>query len=355
MKKKLIAAAVTVLLCLSFVFSASALSADEALVRKRAYYSGINNTVLLLSNNLGDLSNVQVKRIIVTSHKDFTSEEAVKDAVVSESLEFISTSSVGVAIQFSARDGSYTRDYIFNHFLSAGNSFTLTPLASSNITTSNYNSAVSYLNDSQKFFAPGIAYVNSFGDSYFLDIDLSDYQRAGHSLTLPLPSSSADTTVSLFPLIRKRAYYSGINSTVSLLSKNLGNLRDVQVERIVVASRKDFTSEEAVKENVEQEASAFLSLYTIDVSIQFSASNGSSVQDYLFHHYLPASSVYTLAPMSSPTMEVKNYKNGLSYLSNYGYCIAPGIAYLNVLTDSYYLDIDLTDYQSMGYSLTIPA
>lgn len=368
MKKKFIAAAVTVFLCLSFVFSASALSADEALVRKRVYYPGINNTVLLLSNNLGDLSNVQIKRILVTSPKIFTSEEDVKDYTISEARKNFSLSSISVTIRFSAFNGRSTQDYIFNRYLSLGSSYTLSPLSDSDASVVfNYNSSVSCLSSPSMCIAPGIAYQNLIiYDQYYHDIDLVDYQNLGYSLSVPLQQSSDSSLVSLFPLMRKRAYYPTINHELSLLSSSLGSLKDVQVKRIIIKSLKDFTSCEAVEANIAEETSADTASYTILVDIQFSASDSSGVHDYLFYHYpaagascllLPLTSVTTIAEAlaSDENLVLYNYNSYLSTLSNYGDVLAPGIAYTNLTGDNYYIDIDLTDYQTSGYSLAVAA
>ena len=94
---------------------------------------------------------------------------------------------------------------------------------------------------------------------------------------------------------RKRAYYAGIDSTVQLLSEHLGNLTDATVERIIVTSLRDFTNEEAVKENIQYETSKlFLPGYTVEVTIQFTARENENVQDYIFDHYLPAGTTYNL-------------------------------------------------------------
>lgn len=53
---------ITAIVLLPFILSASALSDDEALVRKRAYYAGIESSLSLLSRNLGTLENVQIQK-----------------------------------------------------------------------------------------------------------------------------------------------------------------------------------------------------------------------------------------------------------------------------------------------------
>lgn len=154
---------------------------------------------------------------------------------------------------------------------------------------------------------------------------------------------------------RKRAYYAGIDSTVQLLSEHLGNLTDATVERIVVTSLQDFTNEEAVKENVQYETSKlFLPGYTVEVTIQFTARENENVQDYIFDHYLPAGTTYNLTCVSNSNLITYNYNNAVSYFSDYGKSIGDGVAKLDVLRTTYYLDIDLSDYRNSGYSLSLP-
>lgn len=154
---------------------------------------------------------------------------------------------------------------------------------------------------------------------------------------------------------RKRAYYAGIDSTVQLLSEHLGNLTDATVERIVVTSLQDFTNEEAVKENIQYETSKlFLPGYTVEVTIQFTARENENVQDYIFDHYLPAGTTYNLTCASNSNLITYNYNNAVSYFSDYGKSIGDGVAKLDVLRTTYYLDIDLSDYRNSGYSLSLP-
>lgn len=154
--------------------------------------------------------------------------------------------------------------------------------------------------------------------------------------------------------LRKRAYYAGIDSTISLLSDKLGNLSNATIERIVVTSLQDFTSEESVKENVQSEAGR-LTRYTVEVTIQFSAQDGNNVQSYIFDHYLPAGTACNLTPASKSNLTTINYSLTIPYLSDYGYLVGTGIAYVPTFTGNFYhLDIDLNDYTSNGYSLTLP-
>ena len=154
---------------------------------------------------------------------------------------------------------------------------------------------------------------------------------------------------------RKRAYYAGIDSTVQLLSNHLGNLTDATIERVVVTSLQDFTSEDAVKANVQYESDKFLlSGYTVEVTIQFSAKEGESKQEYLFDHYLPAGTLYDFTPASNSNAITFNYNSTVSYLSDYGKLIGNDIAKLDILRTTYYLDIDLNDYKNSGYSLALP-
>lgn len=202
MKKKVFASIISLIFIFSCVISAFALTDDESISRKRAYYSGINSTISLLSNNLGTLHDIHINRIVITSLKDFTSESAVKENVLSESSSLNLSYSVLVAIQFSASDGNTSQDYLFSHYLAAGSNYNLLPLSSSDLTIYNYNNALSYFNDYGKSIGTGIAYLNSLGERYFLDIDLNDYQNSGYSLSIPIVQSSVSvesTTASVAP------------------------------------------------------------------------------------------------------------------------------------------------------------
>jgi hypothetical protein len=351
MKKSIAALALSVMLCFVCIISASAvseLSPDEALTRKRAYYAGINNSVALLSKNIGSLENVQIKRIIVLSPTDFTSEAAVKDAIISASQHLFSLSAfVTVYIQFSASDGATVQDYLFNHALASGSICTLSPLNSSDTNVGNYFTAVSSLSNPAYQIASGVAHTSRF---YYLDIDLSDYQNSGYPLSVPLVTG-IDESSALFPLMRMRAYYPEINNVISLLSQTTTSLKDIQIKRIIVRSSNDFTSTETVSENILAESQKDPLVYTITISVQFSASDGDSVDDYLFWHS-PASSSYSWCPMFFPDAGISNYNDAITCLANYGTHIAPGIA-KGSFGGSYYLDIDLNDYQSSGYSLAI--
>ncbi|MCI6742543.1 MAG: hypothetical protein MR452_07935 [Faecalibacterium prausnitzii] len=354
MKKSITALALTVMFCFVCIISASAvseLSPDEALTRKRAYYAGINNSVALLSKNIGPLENVQIKRIVVLSPTDFTSEAAVKDKIISSSHKFIPMSLLCVYIQFSASDGNSTQDYLFSHFLASASVCSLSPMDSSSTEVNNYNAAMIVLDRPDYRVASGIAHTDTAPALYYLDIDLSDYQSAGYSLSVPISATDNDSSA-LFPLIRKRAYYAAINDAISHIPENAGSLKDIQIKRVIISSFKDFTSAEAVSENILTESQKKPMVCTVTINIQLSASDGSSVQDYLFGAF-PARSSYRLYSMTSSESAVSNYIHFVSYLEDYGRCIAPGIAYLNVFGNSYYLDIDLNDYQSSGYSLLI--
>lgn len=56
--------------------------------------------------------------------------------------------------------------------------------------------------------------------------------------------------------------------------------------------------------------------------------------------------------MSFPDAGISNYNDAVTCLANYGTHIAPGIA-KGSFGGSYYLDIDLNDYQAQGHSLLI--
>lgn len=154
--------------------------------------------------------------------------------------------------------------------------------------------------------------------------------------------------------LRKRAYYAGIDSTVSLLSEKLGNLSDATIERIVITSLQDFTSEDAVKENVQSEVGKLKLGYTVEVTIQFSARDGETTQRYIFDHYLPSGTTCTLTLATKHNLTTGNYNDAVSYFTDYGASIGNGIAHTAILRDTYYLDIDLSDYKNSGYSLLLP-
>lgn len=184
--KRIVSALATILLCMICLLSASALTDEEALQRKRAYYAGIDSTVQLLSEHLGNLTDAAVERIVVTSLQDFTSEEAVKENVQAESGKLIlSGYTIEVTIQFTARENENVQDYVFDHYLPAGTTCNLTRASNSNLTTYNYNNAVSYFSDYGKSIGTGVAKLDVFGTRYYLDIDLNDYRNSGYSLSLP--------------------------------------------------------------------------------------------------------------------------------------------------------------------------
>lgn len=184
--KRIISVLATVLISLTCLLSASALTDEEAAQRKRAYYAGIDSTVQLLSEHLGDLTDATIERIVVTSLQDFTSEEAVKENVQAESGKLIlSGYTVDVTIQFTAKDNERVQEYIFNHCLPAGTTYDLTCASNSNLITYNFNNAVSYFSDYGKVIGTGVAKLDVLGTRYYLDIDLNDYTNSGYFLSLP--------------------------------------------------------------------------------------------------------------------------------------------------------------------------
>lgn len=192
MNKKITAFVITFFLCFSCLLSASALTDEESVQRKRAYYAGIDSTVQLLSEHLGNLTDATVERIVVTSLQDFTNEEAVKENVQYETSKlFLPGYTVEVTIQFTARENENVQDYIFDHYLPAGTIYDLTPAASSNLTTYNFNNAVSYFSDYGKSIGDGVAKLDVLRTTYYLDIDLSDYRNSGYSLSLPYTKTQA--------------------------------------------------------------------------------------------------------------------------------------------------------------------
>lgn len=192
MNKKITAFIITFFLCFSCLLSASALTDEESVQRKRAYYAGIDSTVQLLSEHLGKLTDATVERIVVTSLQDFTNEESVKENVQYETSKlFLPGYTVEVTIQFTARENENVQDYIFDHYLPAGTIYDLTPAASSNLTTYNFNNAVSYFSDYGKSIGNGVAKLDVLRTTYYLDIDLSDYRNSGYSLSLPYTKTQA--------------------------------------------------------------------------------------------------------------------------------------------------------------------
>lgn len=192
MNKKITAFIITFFLSISCLLSASALTDEESVQRKRAYYAGIDSTVQLLSEHLGNLTDATVERIVVTSLQDFTNEEAVKENVQYETSKlFLPGYTVEVTIQFTARENENVQDYIFDHYLPAGTIYDLTPAASSNFTTYNFNNAVSYFSDYGRSIGDGVAKLDVLRTTYYLDIDLSDYRNSGYSLSLPYTKTKA--------------------------------------------------------------------------------------------------------------------------------------------------------------------
>lgn len=364
MKKRLLSILITVIALVPFILSAFAFSDNEALVRKRAYYAGIENSLSLLSQNLGALENVQIQKIVVTSPEDLTTETAVKEFTVKQSQKFFSLSPhhINVYIQFSASENGIQQDYLLDHTLSLGSIYDLAPLTAPEQSKFASSQSVYYIalerldSDNGHLVAPGAAYYGGF---YYFDIDLSDYQNTGHSLSIPLQQSD-DSTTALFPLIRKRAYYRNIEQGLSRLGELRAHygLSNAQVKRIIVASSSDCTSEADVDKALEAYANKRLKLTfpPIEISVLYSASDGNNTRDYVFT-YDPSrpSTFFPNQFSSSPddrTTFLTWFNNDASRFNDYGECLAPGIAY-NSSTGKYYLDIDLNDYQSSGHSLAV--
>lgn len=357
MKKRLLSILITVIALVPFILSAFAFSDNEALVRKRAYYAGIENSLSLLSQNLGALENVQIQKIVVKSPKDLTTETAVKEFVVKESQKFFSLSpNINVYIQFSASENGIQQDYLLNHALSLGSIYDLAPLTAPEQSKIGSSRAVYYIaleqldSDNGRLVAPGAAYYDG---KYYFDIDLSDYQNTGHSLSIPLQQSD-DSTTALFPLIRKRAYYRNIEQGLSLLGELRAHygLSNVQVKRIIVASSSDCTSEADVDKALEAYANKRLTLTfsPVKISILYSASDGNNTQDYVFTY--DPSFPSSFPPNQYITTSLTSFNNAAAHFNDYGDCLAPGIAYSSNM-GKYYLDIDLNDYQSSGHSLAV--
>lgn len=361
MKKRLLAIFITVIALVPFILSVSAFSDDEALARKRAYYAGIESTLSLLSRNLGTLENVQIQKIVVSSPKDFTTETDVKEFTVSQSQKAFALSYIKVYVQFSASENGAQQDYLFDQYLSFGSDHNPVPLTASEQSESGSNQSIYYNilkqldSGNGRLVAPGIAY---YAGDYHLDIDLSDYQNTGHSLSIPLQQPD-DSTIALFPLIRKRAYYRNVEQGLSLLGRLHADygLSNVQVKRIIVASSSDCTSEADVDKALEAYANKRLKFSPVEISILYSASDGNNTQDYVFSYDPSAPSTFSPNQFSSSpdyiTIFLTSFNNIASYFNNYSDCLAPGIAYSSNLGRAYYLDIDLNDYQSSGYSLAI--
>ena len=364
MKKRLLSILITVIALVPFILSAFAFSDNEALVRKRAYYAGIENSLSLLSQNLGALENVQIQKIVVRSPKDLTTETAVKEFTVKQSQKFFSLSPlIKVFIQFSASENGIQQDYLLNHTLSLGSIYDLAPLNAPEQSEFGSSRDVYYIaleqldSDNGHLVAPGAAYY--LGDYYF-DIDLSDYQNTGHSLSIPLQQSD-DSTTALFPLIRKRAYYRNIEQGLSRLGELRAHygLSNAQVKRIIVDSSSDCTSEADVDKALEAYANKrlTLTLAPVTISVLYSASDGNNTQDYVFTYYPSCPSIFSSNEFSSSpdfltTASLTSFNNDASRFNRYRDSLAPGIAYSSKM-GRYYLDIDLNDYQSSGHSLAV--
>ena len=364
MKKRLLSILITVIALVPFILSAFAFSDDEALVRKRAYYAGIENSLSLLSQNLGALENVQIQKIVVTSPEDLTTETAVKEFIVKESQKSFSLFSrpriINVYIQFSASENGIQQDYLLDHALSYGSIYDLAPLAAPGQSKIALYQEVYYIalerldSDNGHLVAPGAAYD---GGTYYFDIDLSDYQNTGHSLSIPLQQSD-DSTTALFPLIRKRAYYRNIEQGLSLLGKLRARygLSNAQVKRIIVASSSDCTSEADIDKALEAYANKQSKFSPVRISVLYSASDGNNTRDYVFDYDPSFPSTFSPNQFSSSpdylTVFLTSFNYDASYFNNYSDCLAPGFAYSSTM-GKYYLDIDLNDYQSSGHSLAV--
>ena len=364
MKKRLLSILITVIALVPFILSAFAFSDDEALVRKRAYYAGIENSLSLLSQNLGALENVQIQKIVVTSPEDLTTETAVKEFIVKESQKSFSLFSrpriINVYIQFSASENGIQQDYLLDHALSYGSIYDLAPLTAPEQSKFASSQAVYYIalerldSDNGHLVAPGAAYYRG---NYYFDIDLSDYQNTGHSLSIPLQQSD-DSTTALFPLIRKRAYYRNIEQGLSLLGKLRARygLSNAQVKRIIVASSSDCTSEADIDKALEAYANKQSKFSPVRISVLYSASDGNNTRDYVFDYDPSFPSTFSPNQFSSSpdylTVFLTSFNYDASYFNNYSDCLAPGFAYSSTM-GKYYLDIDLNDYQSSGHSLAV--
>ena len=364
MKKRLLSILITVIALVPFILSAFAFSDDEALVRKRAYYAGIENSLSLLSQNLGALENVQIQKIVVTSPEDLTTETAVKEFIVKESQKSFSLFSrpriINVYIQFSASENGIQQDYLLDHALSYGSIYDLAPLTAPEQSKFASSQAVYYIalerldSDNGHLVAPGAAYYRG---NYYFDIDLSDYQNTGHSLSIPLQQTD-DSTTALFPLIRKRAYYRNIEQGLSLLGELRAHygLSNAQVKRIIVASSSDCTSEADIDKALEAYANKQSKFSPIEISVLYSASDGNNTQDYVFTYNPSFPSSFSPNQFSSSphylTVFLTSFNYDASYFNNYSDCLAPGFAYSSTM-GKYYLDIDLNDYQSSGHSLAV--
>lgn len=361
MKKRILSVFITVIALVPFILSAFAFSDDEALARKRAYYAGIENSLSLLSQNIGSLENVQIQKIVIMSPKDFTTETDVKEFTVKQSRKFVSLSFIDVDIQFSASENGIQQNYLFSRGLSLGSTFDLAPLTAPEQSETGSPQSVYYIalkqldSDNGRLVAPGIAY---YGGDYYLDIDLSDYQNTGHSLSIPLRQSD-DSSTALFPLVRKRAYYRNIGQGLSLLGRLYADygLSNIQVKRIIVASSSDCTSEADVDKALEAYANKQTKFSPVEISILYSASDGNNTQDHVFTYDPSFPSTFSPNQFSSSpdhiTVFLTSFNDDASYFYNYSDCLAPGIAYKSTLGGTYYLDIDLNDYQAQGYSLLI--
>lgn len=149
-------------------------------------------------------------------------------------------------------------------------------------------------------------------------------------------------------MVRQRAYYPLVNQFIGHLYEKEASRIPIEIQRIIVASPGDFTTAEAVQTQISQEGF----LPSLELYIQFNAGG----TEYVFHSYPSNYPTYDLVPVSSSTLVASNYSYGCKYLDGQGgdsiQILGDGYVLQSVLSPKYYVEIDLTDYQNSGYSLT---
>lgn len=152
-------------------------------------------------------------------------------------------------------------------------------------------------------------------------------------------------------MVRRRAYYPIINQFIGHLYEKEANRMPFEIQRIIVGSPGDFTTAEAVQTQISQEGF----LPSLELYIQFRTSNADGTE-YVFHSYPSNYPTYDLVEVSSSTIVASNYNYGCKYVDGQGgdsiQILGDGYALQSVLSQKYYLEIDLADYQNSGYSLT---
>lgn len=175
-------------------------SPEDILMRKRAYYPTINSCLGYLQSASPDLENKTIRRIIISSKKEFANSAAVQAEI--DSKPFLP--SIGIYFYFTAGSSSNLTEWIYfvypSNYPASGSSVLDSP-SSSNLNISNYRTFAGFLDGSRSHSAAilGDGYLHGVG-YYYIEIDINDYQNSGYSLSDSLsfesPTLVSDPSIS---------------------------------------------------------------------------------------------------------------------------------------------------------------